>query len=91
MPARKNKPSSAYIWGYTGAADHLGIDRKTFWRMRNSNTLTGREKKMLTPRIIGGQPAFKKTTLDEFMSPELNAPGAKAHDPFPHTISIKKL
>lgn len=83
MPARRQKESSAYVWGHTAAAVYVGLSRSSFWRMRNSNTLTEAEKKMLTPRIINGQPAYKKSTLDTFMSPALNAPGAKTHDPFP--------
>lgn len=84
MPARKQRQSAAYVWGFKAAAEYLGFSKTTFWRMRNSNTFTEEEKRMLTPRIIGGQPAFKKSTLDKFMAPELNAPGAKVHDPFPH-------
>ena len=80
MPARINKAASAYVWGFQGAADYLGVSRRTFLRIRQSNTTTAFEKRLLTPRIIGGQPSFRKAELDKFMSPALNAPGAKVTD-----------
>jgi hypothetical protein len=85
VPNRQpSRPTSAYVWGLSAAADYLGISRKTLWRIRNSTTITAAEKRLLQPRIINGQAAFAKASLDKFMNPVLNAPGAKVHDPFPH-------
>lgn len=82
MASRNTKPNSQYVWSLKGAADYLGISGATFWRMRHSPDLSPQEKRLISPRIIGSQAAFKKSDLDRFMSPELNAPGAKIHDPF---------
>ena len=71
-----------FVWGAPRAAAYLGVSRQTFWRLRNSKELSETERKLLTPRILQGRIAFRKRDLDLFMSPSLNAPGAKAHDPF---------
>lgn len=73
---------SAYVWGFAGCARYLGISRITLWRILNSPERTKREKDLLSPRIISGRPAFKKSNLDEFMRPAMNAEGAQVHDPF---------
>lgn len=59
----------------------MGVSRPTLWRIRNSNTRTPEEKKLLAPRIIDGSPAFRKQDIDKFMSTPV---GAAIHDPFPH-------
>jgi hypothetical protein len=59
-----------YIRGLQAAAEYLGIsDRETLrsW-CKEFN---------LPPRIIHGQAYFKISTLDRFMDPVSNAPGAE--------------
>jgi hypothetical protein len=58
-----------YLRGIKAAATYCGIsDRATFrnWCARFE----------ITPRIINGQAYFDRRALDQFMSPERNAPGA---------------
>lgn len=71
-----------FIWGFAKAAKYLGVSRMTLWRIIHSPERTEQERKLLTPRIVSGRVAFRKRDLDLFMSPALNAPGARPHNPF---------
>lgn len=84
MRSRKEIPSSPFVWGLSGLAKYMGVSRPTLWRIRNSNTRTPEEKKLLAPRIIDGSAAFPKSNIDKFMSPEMTPVGAAIHDPFTH-------
>jgi len=81
---RKTNTASAYIWSLSGLAEYMGVSRPTLWRIRNSNTRTDEEKKLLSPRIIDGSAAFSKSNIDKFMAAEMTPAGASIHDPFSH-------